>query len=167
MLIFVKAIQPNKKRGGNPEQRRKKMKPTSFNFQIKGQHESHKGSAVILDTHLDVREAAEQAFRADGDERPVTVREIGFYAGPDQADYYGKYEIYESYTDSGSDNYYYFAVMVSSTERITPTHHVINTTTGKVVFEGDYSACRGKLDNLGALGMKRVDEPIGELITNA
>lgn len=92
------------------------MKPTSFNFQINGNHESHKGSAVILDTHLDVKQAAEEAFRADGDERPVTVREIGFSAGPDQPGYAGKYEIYESYTDSGSDDYYYFAVMVSSVE---------------------------------------------------
>lgn len=92
------------------------MKTTSFNFKIQGKHESHSGSAVIVESHLDVQQAANSAFADNGDNRAVTVREIGTSVGPDQPGYIGTYEVYESYTDSGSDDYYYFAVMLSSRE---------------------------------------------------
>lgn len=91
---------------------------TSINFNIKGQHEQHNGSAVIVETHLDVKPTAENAFASDNDNRPVSIRKIGSVAGPDQPGYTAQYDIYESYTDSGSDDYYYFAVMTESTEEI-------------------------------------------------
>lgn len=84
------------------------MKPQSFDFKITGNHEFH-GSAVILESHLDVKDAATKAFESDD----VKLRLIGNTLGPDQHAYVGKYEIYESYIDSRSD-YYYFAVMISS-----------------------------------------------------
>ncbi|MDE3249841.1 MAG: hypothetical protein KGO82_14345 [Bacteroidota bacterium] len=89
---------------------------TSFNFCIQGQNEKHSGSAIIVPTSLDVNNAAKQAFENDGDDRDVTVRAIGVCDGPDQPGYKATYTVYATYTDSGSDDYYYFAVMATSQE---------------------------------------------------
>lgn len=84
---------------------------TSFNFSIATATETHNGSAVILDFSSDVKTKAEEAFKADGDDRAVTVRAIGQADGPDQPGYKAIYDVYECYTDSASDEYYYFAVI--------------------------------------------------------
>lgn len=88
------------------------MKPSSFDFTIKGKHENHSGSAVIVDMHTDVQAYAEKAFQTE----KVSIRSIGMSIGPDQPGYEGVYEVYETYKDSASDDYYYFAVMVGSDE---------------------------------------------------
>jgi|GEM_PF-6718658 len=74
---------------------------TSINFRIAGQHENHSGSATVLSTASQVKAAAENAFKADGDQREVKINKIGNFNG---------HQIFEAYTDSGSNDYYYFAV---------------------------------------------------------
>lgn len=92
------------------------MRNTSFDFEIVGKHEVHKGSAVIVDTSLDVFEKAANAFKEEGNLGCLTVREIGIVEGVSQPGYREYYSIYETYTDSASDDYYYFAVPKYSEE---------------------------------------------------
>lgn len=78
---------------------------TSFDFNLKNVN----GSAVIVEFSSDVLNTATEAFESDGDLRIVTVNKIGLSEGPTQPGYLTFYDIYETYTDSGSDDYYYFA----------------------------------------------------------
>jgi uncharacterized protein (UPF0333 family) len=89
----------------------------NFNFSIKGNQENHSGSAVLLDSWIDVENAAKEAFESDGNANPVTVRKIGNVLGPSQPGYNDYYDIYETYTDSSSDDYYYFAVGTHAEEK--------------------------------------------------
>lgn len=73
------------------------MKTLEFN--IEGRTETHRGTATIVDNYKGGIALANDAFSDfEGD---VICNRIGKYEG---------YTIYESYTDSGSDDYFYFAV---------------------------------------------------------
>lgn len=86
------------------------MTCTQFNFSVK----NITGSAVIVDSVVDVKKVAETAFKNDGDNRRVCINLIGRCDGPDQPGYNAVYHIYEAYTDSGGSDYYYFGVMAES-----------------------------------------------------
>lgn len=94
----------------------KKNMTQSFDFKLQLAHTKHSGSAVIIENRLDIYNAAKEAFESDGDDRQVSVNEIGLVYGPAQEGYKNEYFIFEAYTDSGSEDYYYFAVMYSSQE---------------------------------------------------
>lgn len=74
-------------------------------------HKNQTLSAVIIRTYLDVKDQAKAAFDQDGIEGEVKVRELyDRVEGPSQPGYPQYYAIFETYIDSGSVDYYYFAV---------------------------------------------------------
>jgi hypothetical protein len=87
----------------------------NLNFRIQGQTELHQGSADIIasNDYTDLVHEAESAF--DGD---VTIRKIGSIksAKYSQEGYIDAYDIYETYEDSGSTDYYYYALATHSQE---------------------------------------------------
>jgi hypothetical protein len=91
------------------------MKTTSFIFTVG----NRSGNAVIVDLDVDVKQTAQDAFDNDFESKksPVSIREIGTCEGPSQPGYRDTYRIYESYVDSGSEDYYYFAVPIMSEEK--------------------------------------------------
>lgn len=69
---------------------------TEINFSISGRHESHHGTATIVENYNEGTIYAENNLPGD-----VKTRQIGSQDG---------YSIFENYTDSGSVDYVYFAV---------------------------------------------------------
>lgn len=91
----------------------------TINFKFQGNHESHSGDASIIDLNYhnlyqSMVEEAKSAFESED----VTVRSIGKVTTTEhaQAGYTDTYEIYETYVDSGSDDYYYYAIAIYSEE---------------------------------------------------
>lgn len=81
------------------------MKNT-FKFNIKGQHESHTGEAQVLDPNESVQRIAGEQFEEMFPEhgKRVSIRYIGNVEHERTV-----YQIFESYIDSGSVDYIYFA----------------------------------------------------------
>lgn len=72
----------------------------TFTFNLHGAHESHTGAAQILEPNDSVNQSAKEAHNHNF----PTVRTLG------EAEHEGTvYKVYETYTDSGSDDYIYFA----------------------------------------------------------
>jgi hypothetical protein len=78
----------------------------TINFKINGNHESHSGQAVVLDF---VTSGINSAAKHFGFENANLVKRnsIGRVTVEDV-----EYSIFENYIDSGSEDYYYFAVEV-------------------------------------------------------
>lgn len=76
---------------------------TTINFSIKGQHENHLGSAMVGFVTTGIYEAA-----IHFDFNPAIKRNmIG-----SQIIEGLEYRVFENYVDSGSDDYFYFAVEI-------------------------------------------------------
>ena len=92
---------------------------TSIDFKIQGLNESHTGSAAIIDLNstYPLGDLKQQAIDAHESEN-VTIRKIGsiWNAELAQPGYEDNYDVYETYVDSGSDDYWYFAINVGSRE---------------------------------------------------
>lgn len=91
----------------------------TINFKFQGNHESHSGTASIIDSnshnqYQSMVEEANSAFESED----VTIRQIGKITTTQhaQSGYSDTYEIYETYVDSGSDDYYYYAIAIYSEE---------------------------------------------------
>lgn len=84
-----------------------------LNFSIHGTNEWHRGAAEIINTgeYADLLKEAESAFDND-----ITIRKIGTIKNEKYAlDWHiNTYDIYETYEDSGSDDYYYYALLTHS-----------------------------------------------------
>jgi len=78
----------------------------SIHFNIQGRHESHNGSADIIDTPLEIKVMFAKKYNVFPE--MVSVNRIGVANIEDI-----NYEVYESYVDSGSDDYLYFAVKIA------------------------------------------------------
>jgi hypothetical protein len=74
---------------------------TEINFRIQGRHQSHHGTAVIVDNYSEGVIDAKNNLPGEG--RTLTTEKIGGYDG---------FAIYENYYDSGSVDYFYFAIAV-------------------------------------------------------
>lgn len=78
----------------------------SIHFNIQGRHEVHNGSADIIDSASEIKSLFSKNYNVSSD--MVSVNKIGI-SNIDGV----SYEVYESYVDSGSDDYMYFAVKLS------------------------------------------------------
>ena len=79
------------------------MQTQSIHFNIKGRHTSHNGSADLINSANEIKSLYAEHFNIY--EHLVSVNRIGIINIDD-----ANYEIYESYYDSGSNDYLYFAV---------------------------------------------------------
>lgn len=87
------------------------MKST-IEFSFKLRHSTVAGTAKIIDRNSTysfgtLRDEAEEVF---GNDLPVTINKIGVAEQRESDGYMHVYDIYESYQDSGSEDYYYFAI---------------------------------------------------------
>jgi hypothetical protein len=74
-----------------------------MNFKIAGRHESHNGTAVVVENYNEGTIYIENNL--PGEVGKLTTRKIGVCDG---------FAIYENYYDSGSDDYSYFAIAVEN-----------------------------------------------------
>lgn len=82
-----------------PPKGTKLSKMTTLNFSIKGQHESHNGTATIVPNYNEGTILALNDLMGTMDN--LVTRKIGNVEG---------FDIYENYYDGGSDDYLYFAI---------------------------------------------------------
>jgi len=73
----------------------------TLNFKIQGQHTLTTGVAAVVAMYAVGKTMAISYFEEMGDERTVKISGVGHCQD---------HTVYECYTDSGSDDYYYFAV---------------------------------------------------------
>ena len=75
---------------------------TTINFNIHGKHEFHSGEATIVDSYNEgITIAGNNVSIFNGE---LKTNLIGGLDG---------YKIYENYSDSGSNDYYYFAIKIN------------------------------------------------------
>ena len=84
---------------------------TSVEFKFQFNHSSASGSAAIIDRNSTYPYGAlrEQAYEAFGSE-DVKINKIGVAKQLESDGYVHTYDIYETYQDSGSNDYWYFAI---------------------------------------------------------
>lgn len=90
---------------------------TSINFKVQFNHSSASGSAAIIDRNSTypfgtLRELASEEFGED-----VKINKIGVAEQEESDGYVHQYDIYESYRDSGSDDYSYYAINTGCYEK--------------------------------------------------
>lgn len=73
----------------------------TINFSITTGTESHISSAVIVDNYNEGLNQAETFFQENFEEINFKTNEIGNFEG---------YSVFENYIDSGSNDYFYFAL---------------------------------------------------------
>lgn len=89
----------------------------SINFKIQFNHSLVSGSAAIIDRnstypHGTMKEIAIEEFGEN-----ATIRQIGTAEQEESDGYMHTYDIYETYVDSGSDDYWYFAINTGCYEK--------------------------------------------------
>lgn len=77
------------------------MKNLEINFKIQGRHTSHTGTAIIVDNYSEGLKLANDFFSEMEFDESMKTNKIGGQDG---------YAIYENYKDSGSVDYFYFAI---------------------------------------------------------
>ena len=87
----------------NIKQRKKTNNMKSIHFNIQGRHTSHNGSADVINSENEIKSLYANHFNIY--ENIVSVNRIGISCIEGV-----NYEIYESYYDSASNDYLYFAV---------------------------------------------------------
>jgi hypothetical protein len=75
----------------------------SIHFNIQGRHELHNGSADIINSASEIKSLFAKEYNVSSN--MVFVNKIGISNIDGNL-----FEVYESYVDSGSDDYMYFAI---------------------------------------------------------